>query len=180
MTAVRSDLMAFLDRLGIKTETVEHPALFTVADSQKLRGEIAGGHTKNLFLKDKKGALFLVVAEEDAAIDMKGLYRVIGSARLSFGKPDLLAEVFGVLPGSVTPFAAINDEAGRVTVILDEGLMRHERLNFHPLENTATTSIAATDLIVFLSATGHEPQIIAVAGQNADSNEASAQALQEG
>ncbi len=179
MAAARCDLMAFLDRLGIETGTVEHLALFTVADSQKMRGEIAGGHTKNLFLKDKKGALFLVVAEEEAAIDMKGFHKVIGSARLSFGKPDLLVEVLGVLPGSVTPFAVINDEASRVSVILDEDLTRHERLNFHPLENTATTSIATNDLMVFLRATGHEPKIIALASQNADSEQASARALQE-
>ena len=180
MAKARSDLMAFLDQRGIKTATVEHPALFTVADSRKLRGEIAGGHTKNLFLKDKKGSLFLVVAEEDAAIDMKGLHKLIGSARLSFGKPDLLSEVLGILPGSVTPFAAINDEAGRVTVILDENLMRHERLNFHPLENTATTSIATNDVLTFLRATGHEPKIIALAGPNAENNQASDWALQEG
>lgn len=180
MVAARAELMAFLDGLGIETGTVEHPALFTVADSQKLRGEIAGGHTKNLFLKDKKGGLFLLVAQEDAAIDMKGVHKLIGSARLSFGKPDLLMEVLGVLPGSVTPFAAINDEAGRVSVIIDEGLMRHERLNFHPLENTATTSINANDMIVFLRATGHEPRIIALAGPVARGKQASAQALQEG
>ena len=180
MAAERSDLMAFLDRLGIETETVEHPALFTVAQSQKLRGEIAGGHTKNLFLKDKKGALFLIVAQEDSAVDMKGLHRLIDSARLSFGKPDLLLQVLGVPPGSVTPFAAINDRAGRVSVILDERLMRHERLNFHPLENTATTSIEANDMIVFLRATGHEPKIIALAGPDAQGKQAPAQALQDG
>jgi Ala-tRNA(Pro) deacylase len=180
MAAARSELMAFLGKLGIETGTVEHPALFTVADSQNLRGEIAGGHTKNLFLKDKKGALFLLVAEEDAAIDMKSLHKVIGSARLSFGKPDLLTEVLGILPGSVTPFAAINDTAGRVCIILDEGLMRHQHLNFHPLENTATTSIAASDLIAFLRATGHEPQIIALASTDAENEQASDRALQKG
>lgn len=180
MAAARSELMAFLDRLGIETGTVEHPPLFTVADSQKLRGEIAGGHTKNLFLKDKKGALFLLVAPEDAAIDMKGLHKLIGSARLSFGKPELLTEVLGIVPGSVTPFAAINDQAGRVSVILDKRLMRHGRLNFHPLENTATTSIAASDMIVFLRATGHEPKIIALAGPDAENEQASDRALQEG
>ncbi len=168
MAAARTDLMAFLGKLGIETETIEHPALFTVADSQKLRGEIAGGHTKNLFLKDKKGVLFLIVAQEDAAIDMKGLHKVIGSARLSFGKPELLVEVLGILPGSVTPFAAINDEAGRVSIVLDKDLIRHEQLNFHPLENTATTSIATNDMMTFLRATGHEPKIIALAGQNAE------------
>lgn len=178
MAATRNELMAFLGKLGIESATVEHPALFTVAESQRLRGEITGGHTKNLFLKDKKGALFLVVAQEDTAIDMKGLHKVIGSARLSFGKPDLLLEVFGVLPGSVTPFAAINDEATRVKVILDEDLMRHGRLNFHPLENTATTSIAAADLIVFLRATGHEPKITTLAGPD-EGMQVCAQALQE-
>lgn len=180
MVAARRELMAFLGELGIDTGTVEHAALFTVADSQKLRGEIAGGHTKNLFLKDKKGALFLIVTQEDAVIDMKSIHKVIGSGRLSFGKPDLLLEVLGVLPGSVTPFAAINDEAGRVSVILDETLMRHERLNFHPLENTSTTSIAANDLLVFLRATGHDPQIIALAGQNAGNKQAPVRALQGG
>ena len=76
----RADLLAFLDRLGIATTTVEHPPLFTVEESRALRGEIAGGHTKNLFLKDKKDRVFLVVAEEDAAIDMKTLHKRIGSA----------------------------------------------------------------------------------------------------
>ncbi len=109
MPASRADLFAMLDRLGIKTATTEHPPLHTVEESQALRGEIAGGHTKNLFLKDKKDQVFLVVAEEDAAIDMKSLHKRIGSARLSFGKPELLIELLGVVPGSVTPFGVIND-----------------------------------------------------------------------
>ena len=163
MPAGRADLFAFLQELGIETETVEHPPLYTVEQSRSLRGEIAGGHTKNLFLKDKKDAVFLVVAEEDAELDMKDLHRRIGSARLSFGKPELLAELLGVLPGSVTPLGVLNDSAGRVNVILDADLMRHERLNFHPLENNATTTVAAADLVKFLRATGHEPRILAVA-----------------
>jgi Ala-tRNA(Pro) deacylase len=134
-----------------------------VEESRALRGEIAGGHTKNLFLKDKKDQVFLVVAEEDADIDMKSLHKRIGSGRLSFGRPELLAQLLGVTPGSVTPFGAINDAGGRVTIILDEGLMRHGRLNFHPLENTATTTIAREDLLTFLRHTGHEPQIRSVA-----------------
>ncbi|MGH6922180.1 MAG: prolyl-tRNA synthetase associated domain-containing protein [Propylenella sp.] len=164
MPASRADLASYLERLGIATETVEHPPLFTVEQSQALRGEIAGGHTKNLFLKDKKDRVFLVVAEEDAEIDMKSLHRRIGSARLSFGRAELLMELLGVAPGSVTPFGAINDTAGRVTIILDSGLMRHELLNFHPLENTATTTIGRDDMLVFLRHTGHEPQILAVVG----------------
>jgi Ala-tRNA(Pro) deacylase len=165
MPATRADLFACLEKLGIATSTVEHPPLFTVEQSQALRGEIPGGHTKNLFLKDKKDRVFLVVAEEDSDIDMKALHRRIGaSGRLSFGRPELLAELLGLIPGAVTPFGAINDRGGRVTVVLDEALMRHERLNFHPLENTATTNISGADLVRFLRHTGHEPRILAVSG----------------
>jgi Ala-tRNA(Pro) deacylase len=154
------ELIDYLERLGIETRTVRHPPLFTVEQSRALRGEIAGGHTKNLFLKDKKDALYLVVAEEDADIDIKSLHRRIASARLSFGKAELLQETLGVVPGAVTPFAAINDPEKRVTVILDAALMRHETLNFHPLDNSATTSIGRDDLVRFLAATGHEPRIL--------------------
>jgi Ala-tRNA(Pro) deacylase len=164
MPASRADLLAFLQKHGIATSTVEHPPLFTVEQSQSLRGEIPGGHTKNLFLKDKKDQIFLVVAEEDAAIDMKTLHKRIDSARLSFGKPELLSEFLGVVPGSVTPFGVINDTATRVTVILDSALLRHEKLNFHPLENTATTTIAREDFLAFLRHTGHAPKILAVSG----------------
>jgi Ala-tRNA(Pro) deacylase len=164
MPAGRANLLTFLQKHGIMTSTVEHPPLFTVEESQSLRGEIAGGHTKNLFLKDKKDRIFLVVAEEDAAVDMKTLHKRIDSARLSFGKPELLAELLGVVPGSVTPFGVINDTAGRVNVILDSALLRHEKLNFHPLENTATTTIQREDFLAFLRHTAHEPKILAVSG----------------
>jgi Ala-tRNA(Pro) deacylase len=164
MPASRADLMAALQQFGIATTTVEHPPLFTVEQSRALRGEIAGGHTKNLFLKDKKDQVFLVVAEEDAEVDMKSLHKRIDSARLSFGRPELLVELWGVPPGSVTPFGAINDRAGKVSVILDERLLRHRQLNFHPLENTATTTIATEDLLAFLRATGHPPRVLPVSG----------------
>ena len=160
----RADLLQSLQSHGIVTTTVEHPPLFTVEQSRELRGEIPGGHTKNLFLKDKKDRVYLVVAEEDAAIDMKGLHRRIDSGRLSFGSPALLMELLGVVPGSVTPFGVINDAAKRVTVILDAGLLRHDRLNFHPLENVATTNIGRDDFIAFLRYTGHEPRIVEVSG----------------
>jgi Ala-tRNA(Pro) deacylase len=160
----RAELLAFLRTQDIKASTVEHPPLFTVEQSQALRGEIAGGHTKNLFLKDKKDQVYLVVAEEEAAIDMKTLHKRIDSARLSFGKPELLAELLGVVPGSVTPFGVINDTQNRVTVILDSALLGHEKLNFHPLENTATTTIAREDFLFFLRHTGHEPRVLAVSG----------------
>lgn len=164
MPASRDDLFARLAELGIETETREHPPLFTVEQSRALRGEIPGGHTKNLFLKDKKGALWLVVSLEDADIDLKRLHRKIGSARLSFGKAELLREALGIEPGSVTPFALINDPGGRVNVVLDEAMMAEELLNFHPLSNDATTSIASRDLLRFIEGCGHEPTICKVSG----------------
>ncbi|MFT0859928.1 prolyl-tRNA synthetase associated domain-containing protein [Ancylobacter sp. G4_0304] len=159
----RDALFARLEALGIATRTVEHPPLFTVEDSQALRGDIPGGHTKNLFLKDKKGSLFLVVVEEEAKVDLKSLHQPLGAAsRLSFGSAELLEEVLGVKPGAVTAFGPVNDRQGRVTVVLDAELMAHDVINCHPLVNTATTTIASADLIRFLRDTGHEPLILAV------------------
>ena len=163
MPVAPQDLLAYLAGLGIETETVEHPAVFTVAESSELERRLPGGHTKNLFLKDKKDRLFLVVALGHARIDLKTLHRKLGCERLSFGRPELLMEVLGVPPGSVTPFALVNDVAHRVTVILDADMMRYERLNYHPLANTATTNIARDDLLRFIRSCGHEPRIVAVA-----------------
>ena len=163
MPASRQDLFARFAELGIDTETVDHPAVFTVAESSKLERELPGGHTKNLFLKDKKGRLFLVVALGHAHIDLKSLHKTLACDRLSFGRPELLMEVLGVPAGSVTPFALINDTAHRMTVILDADMMRHERLNYHPLLNTATTNIARQDLLTFIRSCRHEPRIVAVA-----------------
>ena len=157
--ATRGDLMAFLAGLGIDTRTVDHPPVFTVAESDAIEREIPGGHTKNLFLKDSKGRLFLVVAESHTRVDLKALSARLGAGRFSFGKPDLLMEVLGVTPGSVTAFAAMNDTAGRVSFVVDDNLMRHDSVNCHPLENDATTNIARDDLFRFLSACGHEPRI---------------------
>jgi Ala-tRNA(Pro) deacylase len=165
----REDLIVRLDALGIESQTVDHPPLYTVADSQALRGEIDGAHAKNLFLKDRKDALFLVVALEDATIDLKRIHERIGaSGKVSFGKPELLMDVLGVEPGSVTPFGAINDAGGRVSVVLDAMLMRAERLNFHPLVNTATTGLSRDGLVRFLEAVGHPPRILAVSQEAID------------
>jgi Ala-tRNA(Pro) deacylase len=163
MPATPDDLFAYLDKLGIAVSTVHHPPLHTVEDSKALRGQIEGGHTKNLFLKDRKGGLFLVVLEEDAAVDLKRIHEIIGAqGKVSFGSADLLSEVWGVLPGAVTPFGAINECDGRVTVVLDKALLENPKLNHHPLVNTSTTTIAREDLVTFLNATGHEPRILAV------------------
>ena len=161
MPAAFDDLIAFLDSLAIPTTTVEHPPLRTVEESQALRGEIPGGHVKNLFVKDKKSRLFLLVLGEDTPVDLKRVHERIGAqGRVSFGSAELLQEVFGVKPGAVTPFGAINDAEGRVSIVLDKAMMRHARLNFHPLVNTRTTGLASADLMKFLRATGHEPMVV--------------------
>ena len=163
MSGAREALFARLDALGIPHRTVEHPAVFTVAQSRGIGGELPGGHTKNLFVKDRKGRLFLVTALCDAAIDLKRLHEALGArGRVSFGSAELLRATLGVEPGSVTPLAAINDAAGRVTVILDAALMAHDPVNVHPLVNTATTALAPADLVRFLEATGHPPRVLAL------------------
>ncbi len=158
------ELFAFLDRLGIAHPTVNHPPLFSVEQSRALRGTIPGEHTKNLFLRDKKGGLYLVVVLEDAVIELKSLHRRLGATgRFSFGSAARLREALGVEPGAVTPFAAINDPSGRVTMVLDSAMMEHDTLNYHPLRNTMTTTIRRDDLVRFLEATGHQPRIFRVA-----------------
>lgn len=163
MPKTEAELLAFLADLGIAVSTKRHPPLYTVADSQALRGEITGGHTKNLFLKDKKDNFFLVTVGEDAVVDLKQIHQLIGAAsRVSFGKPEMLMELLGVTPGAVTVFGVINDTANKVRLVLDQDLMEHAVINAHPLTNEATTSIAATDLIRFVEATGHDPVILNV------------------
>lgn len=163
MPKTEAELFAFLAELGVAVSTKRHPPLYTVADSQALRGEIAGGHTKNLFLKDKKDNFFLVTVGEDAVVDLKQIHQLIGAAsRVSFGKPEMLMELLGVSPGAVTVFGVINDTANRVKLVLDQDLMAHAVINAHPLTNEATTSIAAADLIRFVEATGHDAAILKV------------------
>jgi Ala-tRNA(Pro) deacylase len=164
MPASPEDLLAFLDSLGVAHETVDHPPLHTVEESQTLRGQIPGGHSKNLFVKDKKSRLFLLTLGEETVVDLKRVHEKIGAnGRVSFGSAELLEEVWGVRPGAVTPFGAINDKPGRVTVVLDSGLMAQTRVNFHPLVNTRTTGVSSEGLIKFLRATGHEPLVTALA-----------------
>jgi Ala-tRNA(Pro) deacylase len=163
MPKTPAELFAFLEKLGVEVTTMSHPPLFTVADSQALRGEIPGGHTKNLFLKDKKDKLFLITVGEEAEVDLKQIHHLIGaSGRVSFGKPEALMEHLGVIPGAVTAFGLINDERGLVKFVLDSALLEHDTINAHPLTNEATTSIAAQDLLRFARATGHEPAILKV------------------
>jgi Ala-tRNA(Pro) deacylase len=159
MPASPDDLFAFLDRLGIPHPTVSHAPLFTVEQSLSLADRVPGGHSKNLFLKDTRGTLYLIVLLEHARVNLKALPGIIGSGRLSFGSAELLRETLGVEPGSVTPFSLINDRERRVTPVFDAAMMEHPLLNFHPLVNTMTTSIARDHLLAFAAATGHTPLI---------------------
>jgi len=170
MPVSRDDLFVRFESLGIETTTVDHPAVFTVDESLAVHKHelLPGGHTKNLFLKDKKGSIYLVVALNDAELDLKSLHRMLGaSGRFSFGKPELLLDLLGVTPGSVTPFALINDTDTVVNVVLEARMMEHHLLNYHPLENTATVNIARDDLLKFITSCGHDPRIVALDGVSA-------------
>ena len=156
-----SDLLKYLDDCGFQTTTKEHAPLFTVEDSQNLRGEIDGGHTKNLFLKDKKGNYFLLTAEEDSVVNLKTLHKLLGgSSKFSFGKPEALNAYLGVVPGAVSALGVINDRENNVTFAIDQRLMRHEKINCHPLTNDATTTIMRGDLVEFAKNCGHDPIIV--------------------
>ena len=156
----QSQLLSRLDDLGIGHETIQHPAVFTVDEAQAHTAHLPGGHCKSLFLKDKKGGLWLLVCLDHRRIDMNRLSKVLGCPRLSFGKPELLWEILGVTPGSVTPFALINDSEHRVRPLFDKAMLDHAILNYHPLTNEATTTIKAADLPVFIKAMGHDVQVV--------------------
>lgn len=161
----KAEFLAWLEDRGIAHETRDHPPLHTVEEAQAHRAswpvhEREGAFCKNLFLKDKKGRLFLIVTLEERGLKLNRLSKPIGSARLSFGNPELLWETLGVRPGSVTPFALVNDGGRKVTPVLDAPMLAHERLHYHPLDNTATTGIAREDFMRFLRETGHEPLIL--------------------
>ena len=160
MSAIRDPLFALLDRAGIAHTTHDHDAVFTVEQSASIKAHLPGGHTKNLFLKDKSGQLFLLCALGDTVVPVNKLHKVLECKRLSFGKAEIMEEVLGVQPGSVTLFALMNDIDKRVQLILDQALLAHDIVNFHPLENTATTAIKSADMEVFAKATGHHPLVL--------------------
>jgi Ala-tRNA(Pro) deacylase len=149
-----------LEELGIESRTTKHPPVFTVDEAKALRGELSGCHTKNLFLRNKNGVMWLVVCPEDREVDLKDLGERLGAGRLSFGSADRLMKYLGVIPGAVTPFAIINDKGGHVSVVLDQRLRAVETLNFHPLDNAMTTNIGADDFVRFLRAGDHAPRFI--------------------
>jgi Ala-tRNA(Pro) deacylase len=160
MTATRAALFAYLDDLDIRHSTMEHREVFTVEEGADIKANLPGGHSKNLFLKDKKGVFFLISALGSTQIRLNQLHKTLGCARLSFGRAEIMEEMLGVTPGSVTAFALINDKPARINFILDQALIDHDIVNFHPLKNNATTAISSVDLIRFAKATGHEPKVL--------------------
>ena len=156
----RADLIALLDSLGVEHVTHEHPAVFRVGEGEEIKAAIPGAHTKNLFLKDAKGQLWLISAQDRTVIDLKRLHTVIGSARLSFGSAELMEAVLGVTSGSVTAFALVNDSDRRVRFVLDRNLAEADRVNFHPLVNTATTGVDQAGFRKFLGAVGVTPMAV--------------------
>lgn len=156
----RDDLFAFLDAQDIAHRTLDHPAVFTVGEGDAFKAGLPGGHTKNLFLKDARGQLWLISALGHTAIDLKRLHPVIGSGRLSFGSPELMRETLGVTPGSVTAFGLLHDRDRRVRFVLDADLAACDPVNFHPLTNTATTAVSQEGFRRFLAALGVDPLIV--------------------
>ena len=156
----RAALFAHLDAIGVAHSTFHHPPVFRVEDGQAIKAALPGGHTKNLFLKDAKDQLWLISALGETAIDLKRLHPVIGSARLSFGSAELMAQTLGVTPGSVTAFGLINDADRRVRLVLDAALAAADPVNFHPLANNATTAVSQQGLRAFLASIGVTPMIV--------------------
>ncbi len=153
-------LLRRLEELGIQSKSVMHPPVFTVEEAKALRGSLPGAHIKNLFLRNKQGAMWLITCLEDRAIDLKALAKVLEAGRFSFASADRLMTYLGVRPGSVTPFAVINDTGHEVRMVLDKGILGNDPVNAHPLVNDMTTSLESADLIRFLEAEGHPPLIL--------------------
>lgn len=151
-----------LKELGIVWKTYEHPAVFTVGESSAITDKLPGVHTKNLFLKDKKGGLWLVVVRAHLRVDLPALAKQLAAPRFSFGSAELLIATLGIAPGSVTPFALMNDAAHKVRVVLDAEMLKSAPVNFHPLRNDRTSAISPEDLVRFITASGHEPVIAAI------------------
>ncbi|MGI9629178.1 MAG: prolyl-tRNA synthetase associated domain-containing protein [Longimicrobiales bacterium] len=152
------DLFARLDELDVAFETLEHPPVFTVREARKLRGQLPGAHTKNLFLRDKKERHWLVSCLNNRTVDLMWLADHLGTKRLTFCSPRRLMQYLGITKGSVSPFAVLNDVSGIVNVALDRDMLEKEPLNFHPLDNSMTTSVSKDGLLSFLESVDHKPR----------------------
>jgi Ala-tRNA(Pro) deacylase len=168
MAATPADLFALFDRLGIEHSTIEHPPFFTVEAGRAWHDKIPGLHCKNLFIKDRKGGIWLVVMPADKRADLGRLEKALGAPRFSFARPDALHEVLALTPGAVTPFGLINDTQRRVTVILDQEMLDSEWVNLHPLHNAASTTLRSADLLRFVRTLSYEPIVMRLPDASAD------------
>ncbi len=155
-----AELIARLNELGLVTNTVEHEAVFTVAQAKELEQRGDGGHIKNLFLRNKKGRMWLITFSEDRILDLKALAETLGAKRFSFASKERLMTYLGVVPGAVTPFGLINDHQRAVCLVLDAKLLDYDLMYCHPLVNTMTTAIAPHDLLTFVRAVHDEPTVL--------------------
>lgn len=163
MPMTSDQLIAELDALGIANRTIEHPPLRTVEDSKRLRGDMEGGHVKNLFLRDKRERFWLLVTLEDQRVNLKAIAKHLGVGRFTFANAEQLDRYLGIEPGSVSPLAAINDAENAVTVVIDDVLLRADPVNLHPLRNDRTTALSPRDLLRFLESCNHPPRILTLA-----------------
>jgi Ala-tRNA(Pro) deacylase len=155
-----SALLEHLDAIGVAHRTVAHAPVFTVEEAKTLRGSLPGAHIKNLFLRNRKEEMWLVVAIEDSVIDLKRLGEMLGAGKLSFGSPERLMRHLGVKPGSVTPFSLINDREHRVRLALEKRVLSYDPVNGHPLVNSLTTAVSPDGLLRFFQSTGHQPLLL--------------------
>ena len=160
MTWTPEQLLSYLDELGITSTTIEHEPVFTVEEAKRVRRQLEGGHCKSLFLRNKKGVMWLFVLFEDSQVDLRSLGESFSAGRFGFASRERLDRYLGVIPGAVTPFAVVNDEGGEVTIVLERGLLDTNPLHFHPLDNGRTTAISPEGLLKFLEATGHPPVLL--------------------
>lgn len=162
MPATPDELFALLDQLGIEHSTIEHPPIFTVEEGRPWHDRIPGLHCKNLFIKDRKGGIWLVVMPGDKRADLARLEKLLAAPRFSFARPEILEQLLELTPGSVTPFGLINDRRRQVKVVLDRDMLEAEWVNFHPLHNAASTTLRSADLQRFVCALGYDPVVVRV------------------
>lgn len=153
-------LFDLLQSLDIAYEVYHHKPIFTVEEGEHIKETIPGTHCRNLFLRDKKKTMFLVVLANETGVDLKKLQDLLACGRLSFGSAERLWAYLGIRPGSVCPFCAVNDQDHQVRVVLDAYMMRQPIVNYHPLDNAMTISLTPEDLLKFFVHTGHEPYIV--------------------
>ena len=158
--ATPQNIIDTLTTIGVSSRTHNHAPVFTVEEAKCLRGELPGAHIKNLFLRNKRGRMWILTCLEDRTLDLKQFGTRLGSGRLSFGSPQRLMNYLGVIPGAVTPLAVINDHSGAVDVVLDRALMDASTINVHPLTNSRTTALTPAGLLAFLNAVDHAPTIM--------------------